>query len=123
MVRRHLRVQQCCPVHLAFCVELSHTHFFLVGQARRHGPSGHKQRWQVPELEGAHHQPRHNLVADPQHQHPVKHLVGERDGGRLRDDVPAEQAQLHPGLSLGHAIAHGGHRPRHLCRAPNGFQG
>jgi hypothetical protein len=40
--------------------------------------------------------------------------VAERDGRAHGDGVAAEQAQLHAGQALGHAVAHGRHAARHL---------
>lgn len=90
VVRRHLCFEQRGSINLAFCVKLSNPNLFLVGQPRRHGSSGNKKRRQMTKLQGTHYQARHDLVANAQHQHSVKHLMGQGDGCCLRDDVPTE---------------------------------
>ena len=42
--------------------------------------------------------------------------MAERDGGRQRDRVAAEQRQLHAALALGHPVAHRRHPARDLRR-------
>ena len=56
----------------------------------------------------------HDLVAHAQHQRGVKHVVAQRHGGGHGNHVAREQAELHAGSALGHAVAHGGHAPGHL---------
>ena len=68
----------------------------------------------MAELQRADQQARHDLVADAQAQHGVEHVVRQRDGGRQRDHVAAEQRQLHAGLALRHAVAHRRHAAREL---------
>ena len=60
----HLRVQQLTPAHLAFGVELADTRLLGIGQPRRHRPAWYENRRQMPKLQGADQQTRHNLVAD-----------------------------------------------------------
>ncbi len=47
----------------------------------------------------------------------------ERYGGRLRNHVPAKQAQLHPRLTLRHTVAHGRYTPGYLSSTADGIQG
>ena len=63
----------------------------------------------MAEAERPDHQPGHDLVADAEQQRRVEHLVRERHRGRERDDVAAEQRELHPGTALGDAVAHRRH--------------
>ena len=55
------------------------------------------------------HQPRHDLVADAEIDRGVEHVVRQADRGRHGDHVAREQRQLHAGLALGDAVAHGRH--------------
>ena len=109
--------------HLAFGVELSHTHFFLLDKPDVIGPAGTNNVGKCTNCRAPITSPGTILSQIPNISTASNIWWERRDGGRLRNDVPAEQAQLHPGLSLGDAIAHGGYRPRHLCCAPDGFQG
>ncbi|MNK77416.1 hypothetical protein D3C87_970150 [compost metagenome] len=103
----HFRLQQLFAAGLAFGVTLAHVGFLLVGNARDHRPARHEDHRQMAEAQRAHHQARHDLVADAEHQRAVEHVVGQRHGGGQRDHFAARQAQLHARLALGHAIAHG----------------
>ena len=68
----------------------------------------------MAKVQSANEQAWHDLVAHPQHQSGIKHIMAERDGGGHGDHITGEQAQLHAGCALRHAIAHGGHTTRHL---------
>ena len=68
----------------------------------------------MSKMQGADQQPGHDLVAHAQHQRAVKHIVAERHGGRHGDHITAEQAELHAGRALRHAVAHGRHAAGHL---------
>ena len=83
--------------------------FSLVGQARGHRPGRHEDRRQVAEGQRADQQAGHDLVADAEHQRGVEHVVRERDRGRHRDHVAAEERELHAVAALGDAVAHRGH--------------
>ena len=107
VVGLHLRFQQLFAAGLAFGIALAHVGFLLVGNARDHRPARHEDRWQMTETQRAHHQTRHDLVADAEHQRAVEHVVGQRHGGGQRNHFAARQAQFHARLALGHAIAHG----------------
>ena len=67
-------------------------------------------------MERADQQARNDLVADAEQQRSVEHVVRERDRRSHGDRVAREQAHLHAGAALGHAVAHGGHAARHLRR-------
>ena len=60
----------------------------------------------MPERQGADHQAGHDLVADAEQQRSVEHVMRQRDPGGHRDQVAAEQRQLHPVAALGDAVAH-----------------
>ena len=60
------------------------------------------------------HQPRHDLVADAEIDGGVEHVVRQADRGRHGDHVAREQRQLHAGLALRDAVAHGRHAAGHL---------
>ncbi len=107
VVGLHLRFQQLFATGFAFGVALAHIGFLLVGNARDHRPARHKNRRQMTETQRAHHQARHDLVADAEHQRAVEHVVRQRHGGGQRNHFAARQAQFHARLALGHAIAHG----------------
>ena len=79
------------------------------------GPAGTKTHGQMPERERADQEARDDLVADAEAQRRVEHVVRQRDGGRQRDHVAAEQRQLHPGLALRDAVAHRRHAARELA--------
>ncbi|MCY1368134.1 hypothetical protein D9M69_551000 [compost metagenome] len=107
VVGLHFRFQQLFASRLAFGVLLAHVGFLLVGNARDHRPARHEDHRQMAEAQRAHHQARHDLVADAEQQRAVEHVVGQRHGSGQRDHFAARQAQLHARLALGHAIAHG----------------
>ena len=73
----------------------------------------HEGGGQVPEGQGTGDQAGDDLVADTEHQRGVEDVVRQGDRGRHRDDVAAEQAELHAGPPLRDAIAHRGHAPSH----------
>ena len=62
-----------------------------------------------------HHQPRHDLVAHPQVQRGVEHVVRQRHGSGHGDHLAAGDAQLHARLALRHTIAHGRHATSELA--------
>ena len=103
----HLRLQQLFATGLAFGVALAHVGLFLVGDARRHRPAGDEDGRQMTKAQSTHHQARHDLVADAEHQCGVEHVVGQGDGGGHGDHFTAGDGQLHAWLALGDAIAHG----------------
>ena len=98
--------EQFLLADLAFGVELANALLFLVGEPRGHRPRGDEQGRQMAEAQRADQQPGDDLVADAEHGDGFEHAVAERDRGRQRDGVAAEQRQLHPRLALGHAVAH-----------------
>ncbi|MNN21759.1 hypothetical protein D3C81_1350910 [compost metagenome] len=75
VVGLHLRLQQLFATGLAFGVTLAHIGFLLVGDARRHRPTRHEQRWQMAEAQRAHQQAGDDLVADAEHQRRIEHVV------------------------------------------------
>jgi hypothetical protein len=75
---------------------------------------GHEDAGQVTEVQRTDEQPRHDLVAHPEQQRAVVHVVGEGHRGTHRDRVAREEAQLHPRLALRDAVAHRGHAAGHL---------
>ena len=102
----HLRVQQLTPAHLAFGIKLADTRFLGIGQPRGHRPAWYENRRQMPKLQGADQQTRHDLVADAQAQHAIEHVVRQGNRRGHRNHVAREQRQFHAGLPLSHAIAH-----------------
>ncbi len=123
VVGLHLRFQQFFAAGLAFGIALAHIGLLLVGNARRHRAARYEDHRQVTVAQRAHHQARHDLVADAQHQRRVEHVVGQRYRRGHRDDFTAQQAQLHAGLTLGHAIAHGGRASGELADRTDFAQG
>jgi hypothetical protein len=77
----------------------------------------------VPERERADDEAGHDLVAHPEQQRGVEHLVRQRDRRRHGDDVPAEQRQLHAVAPLRDAVAHGRHSAGDLPDASGVAQG
>ena len=63
----------------------------------------------MAEAQGPHQQARHDLVANAEQRGTLEHAVAERDRGGEGNRVAAEQRQLHAGIALRHAVAHGGH--------------
>ncbi|MGZ2466297.1 hypothetical protein ACVJMZ_001821 [Sinorhizobium medicae] len=53
--------------------------------------------------------PGYDLVADAEIDGRVEHVVRQADAGRHGDDIAREERQLHAGLPLGDAVAHGRH--------------
>ncbi len=106
VVGLHLRFQQLFAGGFAFGVLLAYVGFFLVGNPRDHRPARDENRRQVTEAQRAHHQARHDLVADAEHQRTIEHVVRERHGSRHGNDFAARQAQFHARLALGHTVAH-----------------
>ncbi len=77
----------------------------------------------MAEAQRADHQPRDDLVADPQIQRRIEHVVRQRDRRRHGDHLAAGQAELHARLALGHAIAHGRYAASELPHGANVAQG
>ncbi|MCY1427862.1 hypothetical protein D9M71_437260 [compost metagenome] len=71
----------------------------------------------------AHQQARDDLVADAQAQGGIEHVVRKGHGGRQRDHFTAGDTQLHAGLALGDAIAHGWHATGELTDRADLAQG
>ncbi len=111
-------LEQLGAADLALGEQLPDLGLLVVGQARGHRPGGDEHGGEMAEGQGADHEARHDLVADAEVDGGIEGLVGERDRGRQRDDLAAEQRQLHAGLALGDAVAHGGHAARDLGGAP-----
>ncbi len=111
-----LGVQQLRPPHQAQRGLLAHLGFFVIRQARGHGAGRHKHGRQMTKMQRADQKAGHDLVAHAQHQRAIKHIVTQRDGGGHGNHVAREQAELHAGRALGHAVAHGGHAAGHLRR-------
>ena len=109
-----LGFQQFGAADLAFGVELADLRLLVIGDACGHRPSGDEHRRQVAEGERRDRQPRHDLVADAEIDGSVEHVVRQADCGRHGDHVAREQRQLHAGLALGDAVAHGRHAARNL---------
>ncbi len=109
VVRRRLRLEQLLAADLALGVELAHPRLLPVGQSRRHRSGRDEDGRQVTERERADEQAGHDLVADAEHHRGVEHVVRQGDRGRHRDQVTAEQRQLHAGAALGDPVAHRGH--------------
>jgi hypothetical protein len=116
MVGGGLCGQQLLAPHQALGGLLTDLGLVSIGQARGHGACRNEDRGQVAEMQGADQQARHDLVADAQHQRGIEDIVRERNGRAHGDGIAAEQAQLHAGRALGHAVAHGGHAACHLGR-------
>ena len=92
----------------------AHACLVLVGQTRTHGSGRHEHAGQVSEVKRPDQQPRHDLVAHAQQQGGVEHVVGQGHGRGHGDGVARKQAQLHAGLALRDAVAHGRHATGHL---------
>ena len=116
MIAAHFARQQFIAGGLALCVELAGALLFLVGNACAHRSRGHEDRWQVPETQRPHEEPRNDLVADAQQRHAIVHRVAESDRRRERDRIAAEERELHAGLALSDTVAHGRGPAGHLHR-------
>ena len=92
--------------NLSFGIKLPDPLLFLIGKPRGHRSTRDKKHRQMAEAKRTDQQARDNLVANPEQCRGIEHSVAERDRRSKRDDVAAEQRQIHPGLTLGHAIAH-----------------
>ena len=115
-----LGLEQFGAADLALRIELADAALFVVGHAGGHRAGGHEDGRQVAEGQRADEQARHDLVADAEKDRGIEHVVAERDGGRHGDDVAGEQREVHAGLALGDAIAHGGHAAGDLRRGADG---
>lgn len=116
MIGRVLCRLQFLAAYQALSGLLAHPGFFAVGQARCHGAGRHKHHGQMAEVQGTDEQAGNDLVTDAQHQGRIESVMRERHGGGHGDGVTAEQAQLHAGHALCHAVAHGGYTAGHLGR-------
>ena len=101
-----LRGQQISAVRLAFSEELADFRFLVVAEARGHRSRGQEHRRQMAEGKGDDQEARHDLVADPEIDRGVEHVVRKGDRGRERNDIAREQGKLHSLLALGHPVAH-----------------
>ena len=117
MIGGQFRIEQGVAADLAPGEGLAHLGLFLVGNAGGHRTGRREDDGQVAEAQGPDHQSRNNLVAHAQNHDRVEHVVGQGHRRRKGDHVAGEQRQLHTGLALRHAVAHGGHAARHLGRA------
>ena len=120
MVGGRFRLEQLVPAHQPLRGLLADLGLVAVAQARAHGTGRNEDRRQMPEVQRADQQARHDLVAHAQQQHAVEHIMAERHGRGPGNRVAREQAQLHPWLALGDPIAHGRHTTGHLQRGPAG---
>ncbi len=109
-----LHLQQGVTAHFAGGVLLAHLHLLVIADAARHRAGWHEGGGQVGVGERPHDLARRYFVADAEQQGGVEGVVGERQRGRLGDQVAGEQGHVHPRLPLGHAVAHGGHTAGHL---------
>mmetsp|Transcript_5502 Transcript_5502/g.13161 ORF Transcript_5502/g.13161 Transcript_5502/m.13161 type:complete len:266 (-) Transcript_5502:424-1221(-) len=114
VIRGGLALEQLVAADLALRIELAHLGLVAVGDARAHRPCRHEDAGQMAKMQGADQQARHDLVADAQQQGRIEDIVGQCDGRAHGDGVAREQAQLHAGQSLRHAVAHGRHAASHL---------
>ncbi len=102
------------PARLPGGIGFSDASLFSVGQARGHGARGHEYRGQVAERQRPHEETGNDLVADPETDDGIEHVVRERHRRGHGDDVAAEERQLHSRPALSDAVAHGGHAAGHL---------
>ena len=117
VIGRHLGGHERVAPDLAGGELLAHLGLLVIAEAALHRPGGHEDGRQVAKGLRRDHQPRHDLVADPEEHRGIKRVVAERHRGRERDHVAREERQLHPGLALGDAVAHGRNPARDLRRA------
>ena len=117
MVGARLRFQQFLAAQLALCVKLADAGFLGVGHAGGHRAARDEHRRQMRKVQRADQQARHDLVADAEVDGGVEHVMRQRHRGRHGDGVAREQRQLHAGLALGHAVAHGGRAAGELGHA------
>ncbi len=94
------------PCRLALGIELANALLLLVGRPDGIGPPGTNSTGRWPKRSAPISRPGHDLVADAEQSRGVEHAVAERDRGRQRDHVAAEQRQVHARLALGDAVAH-----------------
>ncbi len=116
VIRLHLGVKQFGAADLAFGIQRADAGLLVVAHATGHGAAGHEYARQMAENQGANQQAGHDLVAHPEVEPGVEHLVAQRHRRGHGDDVARKQRQLHAGLPLGHAVAHRGHAPGELRR-------
>ncbi len=109
VVSRHLRREQLVAARLALGIALPHVGLFLVGQARGHRPCRDEQRRQVTEAQRAHQQARNDLVAYPQVQRGIEHVVRQRHRAGHGDHFATGNTQFHARLALRDTVAHGRH--------------
>ena len=112
-----IRFQQGVAADLALGIELADRAFSSFGRPEVIGPAGTKiaGRWPKAARRSA---GRARSCRRRPGSARVEHVVAERDGGRHGDHVAAEQRQLHAGLALGDAVAHGRHAAGELRDAP-----
>ena len=109
--------QQFRAADLAFRIQLADFDLFAVGHAAGHRAGGNKHGRNVAEMQCADQQARHDLVAYAQVQRSVEHVMRQGDRGAHGDGVAREQRQLHAGLALRDAVAHGGYAAGELRHA------
>ena len=105
-----LRLEQRLAADLALGEELAdRAPFPCWAYPRASGPAGTNTVGSWPKDSAPMSRPGHDLVADAEAQRGIEHAVRQGDARRHGDDVAAEERELHAGLALRHAIAHGGH--------------
>ncbi len=114
VIAARLRFEQLVSADLALGVKLAYPRLFLVRHAGWHGTARHENDRQMAEGQRTHQHARNDLVADAETQRRIEHVVRQRNPGRHRDHISAEQRQFHAGLALSHPVAHGGHAAREL---------
>ncbi len=118
MICLFLGCQHFIPADFSLGEKLPCIGLLLIGNPGSHRACRNKHCRQVTETQGPHQKAGDNLIANPQHEHAVKHIVGEPNSGRHGNHIPAHEAQLHAGPALGGTIAHGRHPTSELGHAP-----
>src|SRR5690606_9333255 len=90
---------------------------------RRHRSGRHEDHRQVAEGKRADQHAGDDLVAYPEADRRIEHLMAERDRRGHGDHVAGKQAQLHARLALCDAVAHRGNPAGELCAAAGGKRG
>ncbi len=115
VVGLRLGLEQLLAADLALRVQLADAALLArSGSPDGIGPAGTKTVGRWPNDSAPISRPGHDLVAHAEHQRAVEHVVRERDRGRHRDHVAAEQRQLHARAALRDAVAHRRHAAREL---------